>query len=108
VLSLAITSCSVQNKIAVNNNITGNEQSFYWLIEIKVQQCNVNVYNVLTVLGKIPYGESFNPLSYLPGESKQGTIVCYITATNSQMLELRESLFEEGVVSVKINKINPN
>ncbi|TWI94548.1 hypothetical protein JN11_04658 [Mucilaginibacter frigoritolerans] len=61
--SLAIASCSVRNKIAVNNNIAGDEQSFYWHIEIKVQQYNIDAYNILSVLGKLPYCELFNPLT---------------------------------------------
>jgi hypothetical protein len=106
--SIAATSCGVQNKLTASNTITGDEQPFYWRVEIKVQPYNNDIYYVLAALGKIPQTGSSNSVNDLPGRSEPGTIVVYITATNTQIQQLRESLLEACTIAIFVNKVNHN
>ena len=104
--SIAIASCGVQNKTVASNNITRDDQSFYWRIAIKIQTNNSDTYKVLSVLSGSPQLVSLNLSNDLPVKSQPGTIVIYITATTGQVEQLKPSLFDAGAMGVFTNTIN--
>ena len=106
VLSLAISSCAAQNQITEAGSTSGGGQSFRWRVEIKVQPHNNDFYGVLAVFGNAPQPISLKPANDMLQGAAPGIIVVYTTATNSQVQQLRESLFEAGAIGVNVNKVN--
>ena len=106
VLVLVISSCAAQNKIPEAESIHSDGQSYHWRVEIKIQPHNNEAYSVLAVLGNGAQPFSFKPINDLLQGAGARIIIVDITATNSQVQELRESLFEAGATAVSINKAN--
>ena len=105
-LSIAMTSCTVQSKIAVVESTPNDNKSFRWRVEIKVQPHNINVCSVLAVLGNAPQPVSFKSANDMLQGAEPRIIIAYITATNSEVKQLSESLFEVGAMGLNINKVN--
>jgi hypothetical protein len=106
-LVISAESCAVQHP---SNPVStsGDEQSFSWRIEIKVQPNGNDVYGVLAVLESNPQPISLNQFNHFSEKALPGTIVVFITATNDQVAHLRQSLLESGALVVFENKSNNN